>query len=348
MRSKVTIDDIARRCGISQTTVSLVLRDKPGIGAETRQRVLATAKELGYRRRSSAPLTPGHTPLNIGLVVRSRDQSDSGRLAGLDSFYATVLAGIESTSRSQQMNLLYATLPVDEANRPLDVPAHLLTQGLDGLLLAGAFSAATVAEIASRSAAPIVLVDAPFGSYAHDAIVCDNRAGTYSAVGYLIERGHKQIAFIAPPAGADPNLDQRRGGYEKAIREYGLEPFKAQMNAYDATAATVELLQRHPTVTALVACNDFCAIETLRAAQAMGRSVPDSLSIVGFDDIELAGLVVPALTTMAVDKVTMGSLAVQTLSFRLTRPDAARILTVLQPELVERASVISAPPARAS
>ena len=92
-------------------------------------------------------------------------------------------------------------------------------------------------------------------------------------------------------------------------------------------------------MTALFACNDGFAISAMRAAQDLGRRVPEDLSVVGFDDIELAAQITPALTTMAVDKVTMGRLAVQTLSYRLAWPEAAKMLTVLRPELIERDSV---------
>src|SRR3954470_24590570 len=104
MHRRVTIDDIARRSQASRTTVSLVLRDKPGIGAETRQRVWAVAEELGYQRRPSAPLESGRRILNIGLIMRSRNRSQSTSLPLVNRFYSWVLAGVEAAARSQQMN----------------------------------------------------------------------------------------------------------------------------------------------------------------------------------------------------------------------------------------------------
>ena len=101
------------------------------------------------------------------------------------------------------------------------------------------------------------------------------------------------------------------------------------------------MLRRFPDVTALFVCNDGFAITALRTAQALGRRGPDDLSVVGFDDIDLAAQITPSLTTIAVDKVTMGRLAVQTLAYRLAWPEAAKILTVLQPQLIERESAAS-------
>lgn len=339
MRRKVTIDEIARHSSASRTTVSLVLRDKPGISVETRQRVWSAAQALGYQRRTPSIAT-GQDVRNIGLILRSRNraqQTDGPPIVNL--FYSWVLAGVEAAARTQRLNLLYATLPVDEGNRPLDVPEHLLAQQLDGILLVGSFADETIAEVAARGARAIVLVDAPVGSRRYDAVVSDNQAGAFAAVSHLIARGHERIAYISPEPRADPNFNERRHGYLQALAEHGLNPIAAAMSGDDAEVATRTLLRRHPDVTAFFGCNDAFAIEAMRVAQALGRRVPEDLSVVGFDDIELATQVTPALTTVAVDKVTMGRLAVQTLSYRLAWPEATNILTVLTPELIERGSV---------
>jgi LacI family transcriptional regulator len=99
------------------------------------------------------------------------------------------------------------------------------------------------------------------------------------------------------------------------------------------------MLRQHPEVTAIFGCNDTFALSALRALRLLGRRVPEDVSVIGFDDIERSGQTTPPLTTMAVDKVSMGRLAVQMLLFRLTWPDAAPTMTMLQPRLVERQSV---------
>jgi DNA-binding LacI/PurR family transcriptional regulator len=107
----------------------------------------------------------------------------------------------------------------------------------------------------------------------------------------------------------------------------------------DVAGATLALLRREPQITAIFGSNDAFAVEALRAAQAHGYRVPDELSILGFDDIELGEQTIPPLTTLAVDKVSMGRLAMQVLTHRLAWPDAATTLTTLQPRLLERQSV---------
>lgn len=345
MQRKVTIDDIARHSGASRTTVSLVLRNKPGIGAETRERVWLSAQLLGYQRRAPASIEAGQNVLNIGLILRSRNRNRVGQLPGVNAFYSWVLAGAEAAARQQRMNLLYTTLPVDDDNLPIEFPNHVLSQNLDGILMVGSFAEATIEEVASTGTNAIVLVDAPAGSHRYDAIVSDNKTGAYTAVEHLIAHGHQKIALVSPAPEADPNFRQRRDGYLMALREHDLNPYFAKMTQDDAVLPTIDLLRKHPEVTALLGCNDVFAISAMQAAQGLGRRIPEDLSVVGFDDIELAAQVTPTLTTMAVDKITMGRLAVQSLAYRLAWPAAAKILTVIQPELIVRLSVSLVPAA---
>lgn len=344
MARKVTIEDVARRSDASITTVSMVLRDKPGIGAETRQRVLAVARELGYQRR--VPLeTSARKSLNVGMILRSRVRSPKESMPSVNDFYSWVVTGIETAARAHRMNLLYATLPVDDANRPLDIPHHLLDQSLDGVMIVGSFSADTVAELVSARATPAVLVDGPAVPSRHDAVVSDNEGGASDAVRHLISMGHRNIALLGPDPRLDPNFNQRRDGYRLALAEGGLPAHDIQVRQSGPGAideAISEALNRNPKLTAVFACNDLFAIDAIGALRQIGRVVPDDVSVMGFDDIERAEQVTPRLTTMAVDKVTMGRLAVLMLNQRLDWPDASPALTSLRPSLRIRDSVRAA------
>jgi LacI family transcriptional regulator len=342
---RVTIGDVARASKTSVSTVSLVLRSKPGIGLDTRRRVLEAARALGYRRQSPAPASREQATRNIGLILRARARSRDVKLPVVNPFYSWVVAGIDAAAQDQRFNLLYASLPVDSANRPLDLPRHLLDQELDGVLIVGAFDEDTVDEIAADRTAPVVLVDAPTRPARFDAVVSDNEGGAYEAVRHLIDLGHRHIALIAPVPQADPVFSQRRDGYLKAIREAGLTDYALQ----DATTpeeiadAVAPLLQRHPHITAAFGSNDAFAIAALRGAQDLGRRVPEDLSVIGFDDIELGSQTSPPLSTMAVDKLSMGMHGVQLLHHRLAWPDAATALTLLRPRLTVRASTTVCP-----
>jgi DNA-binding LacI/PurR family transcriptional regulator len=159
-----------------------------------------------------------------------------------------------------------------------------------------------------------------------------------------VERGHRHIGLIGARADAYPSLRERRAGYLQALRDAGVvQSYMEDYAAEPSDAATASLLEQHPQITAVFACNDHTAIAAMRVAQVMGRRLPEDLSVVGFDDIDLAQHVVPPLTTMHVDMVSMGRLAVQMLKYRLAYPDSEQVTTVLRPRLVEREPVTSQP-----
>lgn len=340
-KGKVTIEDIAQHSNASITTVSMVLRDKAGIGAETRQRVLRVAQELGYQRR--APSTAGERTRNVAMIVRSRSRGHEEVFPTVNAFYSWVMTGIEAAAQANRMNLLYATLPVDDANRPLTLPDHLLSQSLAGMLLIGAFTPEIIDVVSGSRATPTVLVDGPQVHSRHDAVGSDNEGGAYDAVVHLMSMGHRSIAILGPDPGQDPNFAQREDGYLRAMREHDLVPRSLRIGEAGPdvmTAAVDTALARNPELSAIFACNDAFAIESMHALERIGRRVPDDVSVMGFDDIVPAGQVRPGLTTMAVDKVSMGRLAVLMLEHRLAWPEATASMTLLRPELRVRESVL--------
>lgn len=336
---RVTIDDIARESQASPTTVSLVLRDKPGISMETRQRVLAVARSLGYQHRGPLRTTGATEPLNVALIVRTQERYGEPGTPSMNPFYSWVLAGVESAARSREMNLLYATLAVDDDNHHSDLPSHLLQQALDGVFLVGAFHPETVQAIAATRSGPIVLVDAATGSPGLDAVVTDNAGGAMDATRYLVGLGHQRIAFLAPPEGINPNFDQRRAGYRAALAEHEIAPMEGRILRNDLDEAVEDLLGRFPDATAIFSANDRFAISTVSALQQRGYRVPDDISVMGFDHIEASSTVPGSLTTMAVDKGSLGRLAVEALRYRLSWPDASEITISLRPRLTQRTSV---------
>src|SRR5512145_1557076 len=122
MRQRVTMEDIARRIGVSLATVSLVLRDKPGINDETRLRVIEAAHALGYRRRTQGGRGAPSELQQVGVIAKTR-VDDQPRT---NQFYTPVLAGIEAMCRKRQINMLYATVPVDRDNHPQEIPRMIM------------------------------------------------------------------------------------------------------------------------------------------------------------------------------------------------------------------------------
>ncbi len=341
MRSngRVTMAEIAERSGVSLSTVSLALRDKAGIGSDTRQRVLEVAKELGYiAPERTSPYTPALT--NIGLILKA----DPDRVPQANKFYSHVVAGIEMACRRWHVNLLYATMTVDEDSYPLELPRVLVEENsVDGLLLVGAFLNEALVQVVDRRPTPIVLVDGYASSDEYDAVLSDNHKGAYQAVTYLYQKGHRHIGLVGSHPDAYPSLQERQNGYLQALEDGGIpDRYLAEchvINAKEVMEATVRLLRTSPQITAIFGVNDEAALTVMEAAQELGRQIPGDLSVVGFDNIDRATGVTPSLTTMHVDKLGMGRLALQMLVNRIEHPESSPVKTVIYPRLIERESV---------
>lgn len=331
---KITLADIARVAGVSISAVSMALRQKPGLPAETRQRILQSADELGYRRKTNSSAAKLRT---LGLVVKS--EPDLPPQA--NPFYSYIIAGIEETCRRKRINLLYAAMPVDEHNLPLELPSLLTENSADGLLLVGAFVDRALGDILRKATLPLVLVDAysEFGDY--DSVVSDNLFSARQAVLHLIEHGHRHIGIVGSAPDAYPSILERLRGYEQAIRDHKLTFYYVdceydRLSAYQATTAA---LNKFPQLSAIFGCNDELTLGAMSAARDLGKRIPEDVSFVGFDDIEQAARANPPLTTMRVDKRGMGRIAVQLLSDRIEYPDSTPITAALHARLVERGSV---------
>lgn len=336
--AKVTISDVARASGVSPATVSLALRHKAGISSETRQRVLDVAQTLGYLLQSpnrSAQRVEIHS---IGVLLKTHPDD----VAMTQSFYGPVVAGIEEVCRRQQIHLLFANLLVDIENRPVEPPRLLIEQHADGLLLIGMQIDAAALTLFQPQSAPMVLVDAYVESDPYDAVVTDNFAGAYAATSHLIEQGHRQIAIVGSQPQTFPSVMERRAGYCQALADHGLQPYFWDCPLWPKAAYEVSLgyLQRSlSALTAFFCCNDAVALSLMQLLQERGYRIPHDVSVIGFDNIDLAQHTMPPLTTMLVDKVGMGRLAAQLLINRIEYPAAAHVCSWIRPSLVERQSV---------
>lgn len=338
MEEKVTISDIAARTGVSLATVSLVMNNRPGVSQETRQRVLAAAQSLGYQPKGGPALARnGSRMKTVGLLVKT----DPAMPPHANPFYSKVILGIEDACRRSGMNLLFSALPVDEDNHLVEIPPLITNEGADGLLLVGAFVDKTITSLRGHKVPPVVLVDAYAIQENYDRVISDNFNAAYQAVEYLIGLGHRHIGLVGGQPDAYPSLRDRRNGYLRALKDTGLEPAcmaEFNINNTHGFSECSRMLEANPQLTALFGINDDVALAALRAAQHLGKRVPEDLSVIGYDDIYLAAEAVPPLTTLHVDTVAMGRAAVDLLAFRQANPEAARITLTIHPTLVPRAS----------
>ena len=281
--------------------------------------------------------------MTIGLVIKALH----GDAPEANRFYAPVMAGIEESCRLHHMDLMLATMPVDEHYYPIDVPRIVTDRTCDGLIVVGAHLSQGTAAIL-RAAPPVVLVDAYAEQDGFDLVATDNVGGARIAVEHLIARGHRDIAILGTEPQAFPSILQRRRGYEQVMAEAGLPPRYIDAPYYPPEAAAIvgiNYLRANRDVTAVFCANDAVAVALLQVARQAGIGVPDEVSVVGFDDVDLAAFVLPALTTMAVDKVGMGRIAVTLLAHRLELGKECVTQTLVRPQLVERESVRALEPA---
>ncbi|NLF79198.1 MAG: LacI family transcriptional regulator [Chloroflexi bacterium] len=335
-RSK--LKDVAELAGVSISTASRVLNNKPNVLPETRERVLMAAERLAYYHAArSSPEVPV-AQATIGVLSTSTPD----RSAISSSFYSNIMAGIDEECREQQIKLVFASFSRAVHSAPAAWPLPLHDPDIDGLILTGAIPTHIIDQIRIQTGKPIVLVDA-YAS-ACDMVLADNVMGGYQAVRHLIEQGHRHIGLIGTQPGAFPSFMQRREGYLRALADYGIaETYIGESShlmdaTYDATQA---LLRRHPQITAIFFCLDLVANHVIQAVRDLGREVPEDVSVVGFDDLPLAEETMPPLTTMHVDIPLMGRLGVRQLIERLKHPERVTTKVLLRPQLVIRDTVKS-------
>jgi LacI family transcriptional regulator len=338
MASSVTLRDVAKLAGVSVGTASQALNNRPHVAPETRARVLDAARSLGYPIKD---LPYGADSVKVvGLLTKH----DLGLPVEVNPFYSYIQAGVESECRKQRISLMYANVEVDPSNHPVQWPPMIREQHVDGLILAGTFIEETADLFQRQIDVPIVLVDSYAPSLPFDGVVIDNTPAARGGVEYLIERGHTRIGLVGWNDESPPSVQERQIGYCQALQRHNIERTFIEpsgLNRESGHDAIVRLLGRHPEVTAVFACNDVAALGVLSGARDLGMNVPGDLSVLGFDNIDMAQETVPSLTTVHVYKTWMGVLGVRRLLERARDPAQPKVTMTLDTQLVVRDSVAS-------
>lgn len=320
--TRVRIQDVAARAGVSTATVSLVLRDRPGPSAATRAQVRTAAAELGYRPDRTASLLARHRSHLVGVVMEVTSPFHGEMVEHLDSAAADL--GLE-------LVLVATTARRDES----EAIATLRDFRCEAMVLLGsALSEERLAEC--DASCPTVVVGRRVGI---DCVLADHGAELEQAVAHLVERGHSRIAYVDGPRG--PIATARRHGYGSAMRRHGLTdearvvPGGSSEEA--GLAAGMELISAAERPTAVVAFNDRCALGVREAAGQAGLEVPGDLALVGIDDSAIARLTTVGLTSVSQDPAGLARAAIDAVVRRLAggRPGET---VVLRPHLVVRAS----------
>lgn len=329
------IQDVALAAGCSISTVSKVLNNTGSISPKMRKQVMRAAEELSYSPHPGARFLRGRRSENIGLFYSAVDLFKN-------PFYSAVAAGVEEVLAELNYNMLIAAPQLRRGTH--EPPKFVRERSVDGVLAIGRVSEPIMVKLI-ESGLPMVLVDTEARGQSVDSIVSDSFNGAYMATRHLIDRGHRRIGMLgASNDDWDVSTRRRFDGFMSAMREAGLSVPPAHIEKDEhgqdgGRSAIVRLLARKPDITALFVVNDEMAIGAMLGLKEAGIRVPDDISIIGFDDIQLAGMMTPGLTTMRVDMINMGRVAATVLVEKLGEKNEQPMQRVFPVSLVERQTV---------
>lgn len=328
-----TIKDVARHAGVSYTTVSHVLNKTRPVSVEARERVLAAVELLAYVPSALARSLKSNATGSIGLIIPNNT----------NPYFSEVARGIEDSCYAAGYSVILCNSDDDPAKQR-DYLNVLLTKRCDGLIVATL--AQTDGELLRKMKVPTVLLDRAPKDIAIDLVAVDNAAGGALAAAHLLSLGRRRIACIGGPESLDISYE-RIAGLRQTLQDAGVN-VPPEMLAYaDFTSAggytaARALLASAQAPDAIFCCNDLMAIGALRAAAEGGIDVPDALSVVGFDDIDLAQFVHPPLTSVSQNTRTLGQLTAQCLLDRIADPSRPVQRQTITPQLHIRGSTVRA------
>lgn len=332
MNTSPTLEDVARRAGVSTATVSRCLNFPDQVRAATRARVQSAIDALGYTPHFGGRALASNRTNTVGAVIPTMN----------NAIFAQALQVMQEELSAAGVTLLVATSQYDD-DREREQLRTLLARGVDGLVLIGRRRPEETYAMLRARGIPFVVL----WSYDEDGTDCcvgfDNVAAARAMAERVLAEGHRRIAMIAGITRGNDRAEARVAGVRAALGAAGiaLVPPRLVEAPYDideSAAAAEALLALEPRPTAIICGNDVQAAGALRAARRLGLAVPGDLSVVGFDDIDLATVVDPPLTTVRVPHRRMGRAAAQCLLDRLRLGEPMRSRR-FDAALVERESL---------
>ena len=329
----VSMKDIAQRCGVSVATVSKALNGQPDIGEETRSRIEAVAKELGYMTNAAARALKTNRTYNLGVLFVDE------RRSGLShEYFSSMLESFKVEAEAHGYDITFINRNV--GGRHSSYLQHCLYRGVDGVVIACVdFTDPRVQELV-ESSLPLVTIDHVFNNRL--AVVSDNSAGLEELVRYVYSKGHRKIAFLH---GERTTVTHNRlTGFYRACEELGLQipPEYVRECVYHdpdrCAQVTRELLALPERPTCIIFPDDFSYIGGLNVLNEAGLRIPEDISTVGYDGIHLAKVL--RLTTYSQNVEQMGKIAAERLISLIERPKTTIIDRILVPGgLLEGTSV---------
>lgn len=343
---RITAKDIAKRLGISPSSVSLALNDRPGVSVATREKVLAEATRMGYSFKQKSV---SNSNRHIRYVIFLKD----GETVKETSFYSIVLRGIEEKAKQYNYNVII-TYFYSSGNWEEQIKA--ISKDVDGIIILATEMRNEDIEKVYRNGIgkqniPLILVDNATTLYDVDCVVADGVQGACLGTTYLLEKGHPDVGYLRSSSRID-NFDERENGVIKARREWGISS-SVPLQTIDVSIASEKafddmlnwLNNGGEPISAFFADNDIIAAACIRALKTKGYRVPADVSIVGYDDMPICTMVDPTLTTIRVMKTQLGEASMEILHKRImskknSNDDFSGVYrTTISTRLIERDSV---------
>lgn len=329
-----TIYEVSKLAGVSLATVSRVMNNSGRVTDKTRQKVEAAMAELGYRPNSIAQSLASNRSNSVGILVPE--------LHG--PFFGTMLSGIEAELRDAEKHVIITVGHSDEA-KEVDGIEFLLSRKCDALILhVDAVSDDYLVEL-SEGPVPIVLINRSIPDIAGRCVNLDNEYGGYIAARMLLEVGHRSLAYISGPSWKK-DANERLAGHKRALSEFRVKVkpgliVEGDFQENGGSRGMLQLLDRGIPFSAVVCGNDNMAAGAVDVARERGLSIPDDISVVGFDNLIFARYIYPKLSTIDYPIIDMGHMAARVVLKNVYGIDGAEITNVFKPKFVARASVRS-------
>jgi LacI family transcriptional regulator len=336
---KVTIKDIAHEAEVSVSAVSLALNNKPGVSDDTRERIVKTARQMGY------DLSPKKDAQPDAIVRVLKIQRHGHTINSSHNFFIDAYVdGINAIARTMGVTLEIGTYGVDT---PISVIAERMTTSLQikGYLILGTELSVEDVQTLVDSGRNMVFMDTFLDYIPADFVDMNNTDAVYKAVSYLIEHGHRQIGLLKSSI-KTRNFFLREEAFYKVMDYFGLQVGRQFIIDVDSTfdGAYKDMkryLKKSPELpTACFAINDIVGLGCMKALQESGFTIPDDLSLIAFDNLPMASMVSPALTTIEVSQHKIGQNALTMLLSKSGHNECTSSMkTMIGGKLIERESV---------
>ena len=341
------LKDIAKSAGVSISTVSRVLNNIPNrtLSDATSQRVIQAAKELGYMSEASAKLKALVEPssreaYSIGCILTSDHETF------VSPFFSSLLAGIQNTLALTSGHLTYKLSVMNIMDRGFSL--YLESSRLDCAIMLGRTSLENITLLKNKIPNLVYAGVNSIGSD-FDEVLCDGYSGALCAVRYLIGLGHRKIGYIGSTQQKYQVFNEHRyQGYLDALAKAGIKPddnyvIDTLLTSSDGYSSMVAMIERENLPSAIFCGNDTVALGVMKALDEHGISIPDDISIIGFDNIETSAYTRPALTTIAVPTKELGRMAVKIMLDKLETGRDYALKVNLPFTLIERDSCKALP-----